>query len=218
MIPTFPRHILALVAELEQAVLAATAPERGDGQRELSSIRECEIEAQLSALGWGAVLNEETQHWVPILCAYTIVHNLPDSLYYPQRCYPLPEHPARWEYLWEGKVRVGLPNWMAAYAFVFAYDRRERSQLPRKHFCVRLPGTCGGNEYVATSAGDAERMHRNYWLDEQRLTPTEVVNLPLQVFEHSGGRTVYCSACQHAPCAYAPPPGQSASDAPTIQK
>ncbi len=201
---TIPGHIVDLVAELDRLVKAANFPGIPDEQAESASLCEAEVQTQLGLLGWGAVLNEHTERWVPCPAGYTIVHNPPDPLYYPQRRYSIPEHPDRWEYLWCGKDKRGFLDWDEAYAFVFVYDAQAQAHLPLQRYCVRPPDTWGGNDYVAWSAEQAVQMHRNYWCAVGWLTPAKAVQLPLQAFEHCGDRGFYCRACQHAPCKYTP--------------
>jgi hypothetical protein len=198
-----PPYISALVAELEQWIRAATAPGVSDAEGESYSLIEDNINAQLRALGWDATL-ADTGHWVPVPSGFTIINNPPDPHFCLQRCYQVPEGPAQWRHLWQEEREVRFTNWRAAYAFVFTYLAQEQAQLPRKRFCVRPPGTWGGDEYVATSADQAQHLHLNYWLSLGMITTQQAVDLQLRVFEHCGDSGFYCDACQHAPCKYSP--------------
>ena len=199
-----PPHVLALVTELEQWIKAATASGVSDADAERYSALEQAISMQLQVLGWSAVLNGETSRWTPIPDGNTIVSNLPDPCFYPQRRYQVPEGPAQWRTIWDADREVRCTTWREAYAFVFTHLAQEQEQLPRKRFCVRPPNTWGGDDYVATSAGQALQLHLNYWLAHGWVTAEQAVTLPLHVFEHCGDRNFYCRACQHAPCKYTP--------------
>jgi hypothetical protein len=198
-----PPYVYALVAGLEQWIAAATAQGVRDEVGERYSSLEDNINAQLRMLGWDAVL-ADTGHWVPIPAGYTLINNPPDPHFYPQRCYQVPEGPAEWRTLWDGDREEHFTNWREAYTFVFSYLAQEQARLPRKRFRVRQPQTCGGDDYVATSAEQALYLHLHYWLELGWITTQRAVELQLDVFEHCGERTFYCRACQHAPCKYTP--------------
>lgn len=199
-----PPYITALVAELEQWIRAATAPGVDDAAGENYSQLEDGINAQLCVLGWSAALDPETDRWKPVPNGYAIVCNPPDSSYYPQRRYTIPEGPDQWRPLWDGEREVCFAAWSEAYTFVFTHLAQEQAQLARRRFCVRAPSTSGGNDYVATSAAQALLLHLHYWLSLGWITTRRAVELHLEVFEHVGDRTFYCPACQHAPCKFTP--------------
>ncbi len=198
-----PPYISALVDELATWIAGATAPGVRDEARESYSLRESAVNAQLHALGWDAVL-ADTGQWKPIPVGYTIVCNPPDPHFYPHRCYQMPEGPEVWRTLWEGEREVRFVRWREAYAYVFRHLAQEQAQLPRQRFCVRAPGTQGGDDYMALSADHALQLHLQRWVSLSWITPQRAVELQLAVFEHRGERTFYCAACQHAPCKYTP--------------
>jgi hypothetical protein len=199
-----PQHIEELVAELDRCMQSATQGGQGVAEEISPSIAESVIRAQLLALGWDAVFDPEQKCWVPIPARYTIIVSKdPGPYYYPQRCYEVPEAPDRWLTIWESKQEVRFLDWREAYLFVFAHRKQEQAHLPQKRFCVRPPGTWGGDEYLASSALEAEQIHRNYWLQYRWVTVAQAVSQPLEVFEHKvSGVGFYCPACQHAPCKY----------------
>jgi hypothetical protein len=198
--PDAPAHIYQLVSDLGRWITAATRPGLSDDQAFCYSQYEEAAQRQLAALGWDAVLNDEMGQWLPCPLAYTLVHNAPDPLYYPQRCYKVPEGPARWEHIWVEETRMSFPAFQEAYEFLFAYDAQRQELLPMKRYGVRSEVISTGAHYAARTAEQAARLHLNLCVESELLRVEEVVTHRVTVYEHRMGLDLYCEACRHAPC------------------
>jgi hypothetical protein len=203
-LPDVPPYIHELVTILDQTIKAANAPGVRDEVAETSSLEEGSIEEQLRLLGWSAFLHEERGRWVPAPPDLAILHNPPDLFYYLQRCYQLPDHPARWEFLYDGNERKRFKSWEAAYSYLFIYVAQEQSQLPMHRFRVRATGGWAGYDYAARTAEQALILHRNVCIRVFHLSPRNATQLDLSVFKHCGDEGFYCSACACTPCTFSP--------------
>lgn len=203
--PDIPEYIYRLVADFGRWVEAAIQPGANEGDVFTYGLYEDEIKEQLSVLGWGVVLNDNTARWLPCPPAYFIAQNPPDALYYPQRRYEVPERPDRWEYIWDGSQKVGFSNWEQAYRFLFTHDELIQKDLPLKHYGICSPVACADANYIARTAEQAVQIYLNTCVANNWMTLAQVVRQRVNVYEHCVGLSCYCVACQHLPCKIADP-------------
>ena len=196
-----PAHILTLVKELDEYV-KSVVNSTDDDVAERESMREGEIAEALRVLGWGWVLNDETGHWEAFPLGYTIVHNFPDPLYYPQRLYQFADQPPRFEYLWKEKEKWGFPKWQEAAGFVFDYEAEQQTALSLAFYGVRQQEQRETTTYCARSADQAVHRHLNALIERGSITLGEVLQQRFAVWKHCEDRYGYCEACHSVSCPY----------------